>query len=41
MSITTYASKLEELARQFSEHEITYEEYIAECDKLGEIEVCL
>ena len=39
MSIATYASRLEELAKQFEQREITYEQYISECNKLGEIEV--
>lgn len=39
MSIATYARELEILAKQFEDNKITYEQYITECNKLGEMEV--
>lgn len=39
MSLIKYAIELEKLAKQFENGEITYEQYINECDALGEIEI--
>ena len=39
MTIKAYAKLLEELARQFEERKITYQEYIEACNALGEVNI--
>ena len=34
-----YAIRLEQLAKKFEDGEITYDQYMNECNALGEIEV--